>query len=147
MLLVAIGINMIPIQSIHDKKPAEKFVVSLLTDAIPVHYQYMLREHKYLRMFKNYQNIHHSITFHYAPFSHKKKKLFANGAPHKVQKYHWLSLFLKRRGSVHSTFHQSSHLVSCDLSAASGGGGISSLSRLIFDFSPSSVHKSPVRRR
>jgi hypothetical protein len=51
MLLVAIGINMIPvpIQSIHDKKPAEKFVISLLTDTIPVHYQYMLQEHKYLK--------------------------------------------------------------------------------------------------
>jgi hypothetical protein len=59
MLLVAIGINMIPIQSIHDKKPAEKLVVSLLTDAIPIHYQYMLREHKYLQdVFKNYQNIY-----------------------------------------------------------------------------------------
>ncbi len=44
------------------------------------------------------------------------------------------------------TFHQFSHLVSCDLSAASVGGGISSLSRLIFDFFPSSVHKSPVKR-
>jgi hypothetical protein len=48
MLLVAIGINMIPIQSIHEKKPEEK-LLSLLTDAIPVHYQYKLREHKYLQ--------------------------------------------------------------------------------------------------
>jgi hypothetical protein len=143
MLLVAIGINMIPIQSIHDKKPAEKFVVSLLTDAIPVHYQYMLREHKYLRMFKNYQNIHHSITFHYAPFSHKKKNSLQM-APHTKFKNIIGCPYFEKKGN--RTFHHSSHL-SCDLGAASGGGGISSLSRLIFDFSPSSVHKSPVRRR
>ncbi len=129
---------MVPIQSIHDKKPEEK-LVSLFTAAIPIHYQYMLQEHKYLRMFKNYQDIYHSITFHYAPFSSEEKNSL-QFVPHtndtKFKNIIGCPYFEKKGNRK---FHQSSHLVFCDLGAASGDGGISSLSRLIFDFFCSQV--------